>query len=36
MYSAFTSLISIPIGITRSTLGIEISAITAGMKIYKS
>ena len=36
MYFAFTSLISIPIGIKRSTIGIEISAITAGIKIYKS
>ena len=36
MYSAFTSLISIRIGITRSAIGIEICNVTDGIKIYKS
>ena len=33
--SAFTSLIGIPIGITNSAIGLEICAITAGIKKYK-
>ena len=35
-YSTFASLISIPIGITSSALGLKICAITAGIKKYKS
>ena len=34
--SVFTSLIGIPIGITRSAIGLKICAITAGIKKYKS
>ena len=34
--SPFASLISIPIGITSSTIGLRICAITAGIKTYKS
>ena len=33
---AFASLIGIPIGITSSAIGLEIWAITAGIKRYKS
>ena len=34
--SAFASLICIPVGITSSAVGINICAITAGIKKYKS
>ena len=34
--SAFASLAGIPIGITRSGIGLKICAITAGIKKYKS
>ena len=34
--SAFASLIGIPLGITRSAIGLNICAITAGIKNYKS
>ena len=34
--SVFTSLIGIPIGITRSAIGLKICAITGGIKKYKS
>ena len=34
--SAFTSLISIPVGIMSSAIGLKICAITAGIKRYKS
>ena len=34
--SAFASLVGIPIGITSSAVGLEICAITAGIKTYKS
>ena len=34
--SAFASLVSIPIGITSSAIGLKICAITAGIKKYKS
>ena len=34
--SAFTSLVAILVGITSSAVGIKISAITAGIKKYKS
>ena len=34
--SAFDSLVAIPIGTTSSEAGIKISAITAGIKRYKS
>ena len=34
--STFTSLISIPIGITSSAIGLKICARTAGIKKYKS
>ena len=34
--SAFTSLIGIPIGIAISAIGLNISAITARTKMYKS
>ena len=34
--SAFTSLISIPIGVTSSTIELKIYAITLGIKKYKS
>ena len=34
--SAFSSLVGIPIGITSSTIGLKICAITAGIKRYKS
>ena len=34
--SAFTSLIGIPIGITRSAISLKIFVITAGSKKYKS
>ena len=34
--SAFASLVGIPIGITSSVVGLNIFAITAGIKKYKS
>ena len=34
--SGFSSLISIPIGITRSAIGLEICALTARIKKYNS
>ena len=34
--SAFASLVYVPVGITSSAVGIKISAITAGIKKYKS
>ena len=34
--SAFASLVGIPIGITSSAIGLNICAITAGIKKYKS
>ena len=34
--SAFASLVCIPVGITSSSVGIKICAITAGIKKYKS
>ena len=34
--SAFASLVAILVGITSSAVGIKISAITAGIKKYKS
>ena len=34
--SAFASLVCVPIGITSSAVGINICAITAGIKKYKS
>ena len=34
--SAFASLVAIPVGVTSSTVGIKICAITAGIKKYKS
>ena len=34
--SAFSSLVGIPVGITSSTIGLKICAITAGIKRYKS
>ena len=34
--SAFASLVGIPIGITSSAVGLNIFAITAGIKKYKS
>ena len=34
--SAFSSLVDIPVGITSSAVGIDICAITAGIKNYKS
>ena len=34
--SAFASLVGIPIGITNFSIGLEICAITAGIKKYKS
>ena len=34
--SAFASLLSIPIGITSSTIGFEICTIAAGIKKFKS
>ena len=34
--SVFTSLVSIPIGITSSAIGFKIYAVTAGIKEYKS
>ena len=34
--SAFASLVCVPVGITSSAVGIKISAITAGIKKYKS
>ena len=34
--SAFASLVCVPLGITSSAVGIEICAITAGIKKYKS
>ena len=36
LISPFTSLIRIPIGITSSTKGLKICAITTGIKKYKS
>ena len=35
-FSAFSSLVDIPVGITSSAVGINICAITAGIKNYKS
>ena len=34
-FSAFASLVGIPIGIARSTIGLKICIITAGTKNYK-
>ena len=34
--SAFAPLVSIPLGITSSAIGLKICAITAGIKRYKS
>ena len=34
--SAFASLVGIPIGITSSSIGLKICAITVGIKKYKS
>ena len=34
--SAFVSLVCVPVGFTSSAVGIEICAITAGIKRYKS
>ena len=34
--SAFASLVGIPVGISRSTTGLKICLITAGIKNYKS
>ena len=34
--SAFASLVSVPVGITSSAIGINICAITARIKTYKS
>ena len=34
--SAFASLVCVPVGITSSAIGIEIYAITAGVKKYRS
>ena len=34
--SAFASLVSIPVGIMSSAVGIKVCAITAGIKKYKS
>ena len=34
--SAFSSLVGIPIGITSSAIGLNICALTAGIKKYKS
>ena len=34
--SAFASLLSIPIGITSSAIGLKICAITTGIKKFKS
>ena len=34
--SAFASLVFVPVDSTRSTAGIKICAVTAGMKKYKS
>ena len=36
LLSAFVSLLGIPIGITFSAIGLQICAITAGIKNYKS
>ena len=33
--SAFPSLVSVPVGITSSAIGIKVCAITAGIKKYK-
>ena len=35
-FSAFSSLIGIPIGITSSAIGLKICATTTGIKKYKS
>ena len=35
-FSAFASLVFVPAGITSSAVGIKISAITAGIKKFKS
>ena len=35
-YFCFASLVHIPVGIASSTLGLDVSAITAGIKTYKS
>ena len=34
--STFASLVCVPVGITRSAVGINICAVTAGIKNYKS
>ena len=34
--SVFASLVCIPVGITSSTVGLKICAITTGIKMYKS
>ena len=34
--SKFASLVCVPVGITRSAVGINICAVTAGIKNYKS
>ena len=34
--TAFASLVSVPIGITSSTIGLKIFPVTAGIKKYKS
>ena len=34
--STFGSLVCVPVGITRSAVGINICAVTAGIKNYKS
>ena len=34
--STFASLVSVPVGFTRSAVGINICAVTAGIKNYKS
>ena len=36
LLSAFASLLGIPIGITCSAIGLQICAVTAGIKNYKS
>ena len=36
LISIFASLVCVPVGITRSAVGINICAVTAGIKNYKS
>ena len=36
LISTFASLVCVPVGITRSAVGINICAVTAGIKNYKS